>query len=303
MIVPMQIHGEVVGALGLGNDSGGLARRFIHDDLRFGEELAGRVAVALENARLYEELTTFNRELEHRVEERTQRLAELNQELEAFSYSVSHDLRAPLRAIAGYCQILEEEHGPALPEAGHDAIQRARAATLRMGQLIDDMLELSRITRAEIRHERVNLSGIAEAIAGELAEHAGERRVEVSIQPGLEVVGDERLLRAALRNLLANAWKFTSRRDPAHIEFGVEDRDGQRVFFVRDDGVGFDMKYAHRLFAPFQRLHAQAAFEGTGIGLATVRRVIIKHGGHVWVDRAAPSGGVMVCFTLGETPA
>jgi PAS domain S-box-containing protein len=303
MIVPMHIHGEVVGALGLGNDSGGLARRFLHDDLRFGEELAGRVAVALENARLYEELTAFNRELERRVEERTQRLAELNQELEAFSYSVSHDLRAPLRAIAGYCQILEEEHGPTLPEAGHDAIQRARAATLRMGQLIDDMLELSRITRAEIRHERVNLSGIAEAIAGELAEHAGERRVEVSIQPGLEVVGDERLLRAALRNLLANAWKFTSRRDPAHIEFGVEDRDGQRVFFVRDDGVGFDMKYAHRLFAPFQRLHAQAAFEGTGIGLATVRRVIIKHGGHVWVDRAAPSGGVMVCFTLGETPA
>lgn len=303
MVVPMQIHGDVVGALALGTDGGALARRFIQEDLRFGEELARRVAVALENARLYEELTTFNRELEHRVEERTQRLAELNQELEAFSYSVSHDLRAPLRAIAGYCQILEEEHGPALPAAGHDAIQRARAATLRMGQLIDDMLELSRITRAEIRHERVNLSGIVEAIAGDLVEHAGERQVEVSIQPGLEVVGDERLLRAALRNLLANAWKFTSRRDSAHIEFGVEDRDGQRVFFVRDDGVGFDMKYAHRLFAPFQRLHAQAAFEGTGIGLATVRRVIIKHGGHVWVDRAAPSGGVMICFTLGETPA
>jgi PAS domain S-box-containing protein len=303
MVVPMKIHGAVIGALALGLDGSGPTRRFIREDLRSGEELAQRLAVALENARLYEELTTFNRQLEQRVEERTQRLGELNQELEAFSYSVSHDLRAPLRAIAGYCQILEEDHGPLLPASGHDAIRRARAATLRMGQLIDDMLELSRITRAEIRHERVNLSAIAEGIASELVEHMGARQVEVSIAPGMEVVGDERLLRVALRNLLGNAWKFTARRDPAHIEFGAEQRDGQRVFFVRDDGVGFDMKYAHRLFAPFQRLHAQSAFEGTGIGLATVRRVILKHGGHVWVDRAATGDGVTICFTLGETPA
>jgi PAS domain S-box-containing protein len=249
------------------------------------------------------ELAALNRELEMRVAQRTQRLAELNEELEAFSYSVSHDLRAPLRAVSSYCQILQEEHASSLDEQGKDAAARARAAALRMGRLIDDMLALSRITRAEIQRAPVDLSAIAGHILDELREHTPRPNVTTFIEPGLTVVGDERLLTSALRNLLGNAWKFTAHCAAPCIEVRCEQRDGEQVFLVTDNGAGFDMKYVGRLFSPFQRLHTQSSYEGTGIGLATVKRVIAKHGGRVWVDRAAVQQGTTIAFTLGGVAA
>ena len=245
------------------------------------------------------ELAALNRELEARVAQRTQRLAELNEELEAFSYSVSHDLRAPLRAVGSYCQILQEEHAQSLDDQGRDAVARARAAALRMGRLIDDMLALSRVTRAEVRRDLVDLSAVAAHVLDELREHSPRPGVEIAIEPGLQVVGDERLLETALRNLLGNAWKFTAHVAAPRIALRSERQGERRVFFVEDNGAGFDARYAGRLFAPFQRLHPQSQFEGTGIGLATVKRVITKHGGRVWVERAAPQQGVTIAFTLG----
>jgi PAS domain S-box-containing protein len=245
------------------------------------------------------ELEALNRELEERVAQRTRRLAELNEELEAFSYSVSHDLRAPLRAVSSYCQILQEEHAAGLDEQGRDAVARARAAALRMGRLIDDMLALSRVTRAEVRRDLVDLSTVAALVVDELREHSPRPGVEVAIEPALQVTGDERLLETALRNLFGNAWKFTAHAAAPRIALRSERRDGRQVFLVEDNGAGFDAKYAGRLFAPFQRLHSQSQYEGTGIGLATVKRVITKHGGRVWVERAALQQGVTIAFTLG----
>ena len=244
----------------------------------------------------------LNQALEDKVAERTDRLTRANQELEAFSYSVSHDLRAPLRAIAGFSRILQEDHTQELGSDAQGLLTRIAEATTRMAHLIDDMLELSRITRAEIRHERVDLSELARSIVGELGDGIPERQVEVRIEPGMVATGDERLLRSALANLLGNAWKFTAKAEAPRIELRTGRREGARAFFVADNGVGFDPKYSHRLFAPFQRLHPQAAFEGTGIGLATVQRVIGKHGGRVWIESAAPGLGVTVGFTLGEAP-
>jgi signal transduction histidine kinase len=238
------------------------------------------------------------RELEHHVAERTSRLSEANHELEAFSYSVSHDLRSPLRAISGYCQILQEEHAAGLdPEAGR-LLERVRAAARRMSQLIDDLLELSRVSRAELQRERVDVSALAIEIVEQLRRTSPERTVDVTIAPGLRAVGDESLLRIALTNLLDNAWKFTSRQAHAHIALVAEVHDGQQAFVVRDDGAGFDPKYADRLFVPFHRLHGASEFEGTGVGLATVKRVVTKHGGDVWVEHAARGDGAAFAFTL-----
>lgn len=245
-------------------------------------------------------IAELNQALEDKVAERTDRLTRANQELEAFSYSVSHDLRAPLRAIAGFSRILQEDHAQELGSDAQGLLTRIAEATTRMAHLIDDMLELSRITRAEIRHQRVDLSQLARSIVGELEAGSPGRQVEIQIEPGMVATGDERLLRTALDNLLGNAWKFTAKAAAARIELHSELREGARAYFVADNGVGFDPKYSHRLFAPFQRLHPQAAFEGTGIGLATVQRVISKHGGRVWIESAAPGLGVTVGFTLGE---
>jgi signal transduction histidine kinase len=238
------------------------------------------------------------RQLEHHVAERTSRLREANHELEAFSYSVSHDLRAPLRAISGYCQILEEEHATGLDPEARGLLERVRAAARRMSQLIDDLLELSRVSRAELQRERIDVSVLAAEIVEQLRRTSPERSVDVTIQPGLRAVGDENLLRIALTNLLENAWKFTAREAHAHIELTSEDHDGQRAFVVSDDGAGFDPKYADRLFVPFHRLHGASEFEGTGIGLATVKRIVAKHGGDVWVEHAARGGGAAFAFTL-----
>jgi PAS domain S-box-containing protein len=222
----------------------------------------------------------------------------LNRELEAFSYSVSHDLRAPLRSIDGFSQALLEDCADRLDEQGRDHLRRVRAATQRMAQLIDDLLTLSRVTRAEVRREIVDLSKVAQEIAGELRRADSERRAEVCIQPELVASGDPRLVRVLLVNLLSNAWKFTSGCERARIEVGrCETSDGGRAFFVRDNGAGFDMAYASKLFAPFQRLHPQSEFPGTGVGLAIVQRIVHRHGGLVWAESAVGQGATFY-FTL-----
>lgn len=220
-----------------------------------------------------------------------------NKELEAFSYTVSHDLRAPLRSISGFSQVLVEDYGDALEEEGKDAIGRIQAATQRMGRLIDDLLKLAQVSRSELHKERVDLSREAQAIAAELKAAEPGRAVAFEIQEGLTAEGDPRLLRVVLTNLIQNAWKFTRKKGEARIEFGAVKKEGKTVYFVRDNGAGFDMAYVDKLFAPFQRLHGAGEFEGTGIGLATIQRIIRRHGGEVRAEGEVDRGATF-SFTL-----
>lgn len=223
-----------------------------------------------------------------------------NRELEAFSYTVSHDLRAPLRAIDGFSQALAEDCGDQLDARGLGHLKRVRAAAQRMGELIDDLLELSRVGRTELSITEVDLTGLAEAVFDDLRRRDPGRTVESRVQRGLTARGDRGLLRVVLENLLGNSWKFTQRKSDAMIEFVSERSEGAPTYQIRDNGVGFNMQYADKLFRPFQRLHAMADFPGTGIGLATVHRVIELHGGRVWAE-GEPGRGATVCFTLPPT--
>jgi len=238
-------------------------------------------------------------ELEERFAARTADLSAANEELEAFAYSVSHDLRAPLRGIDGFSQAVLEEYSESLDETGRDYLVRLRSASQRMGHLIDDMLSLSRVSRFELSREQMDLSAIATSLAVELHEREPDREVEFVIHDGVTALGDFRFLSIVLENLLANAFKFTSKSATARIEFGRELIDGENAYFVRDDGVGFDMTYAEQLFVPFQRLHTATEFPGSGIGLATIRRIIARHGGRVWAHGEIDRGATMY-FTLGE---
>jgi signal transduction histidine kinase len=220
-----------------------------------------------------------------------------NKELEAFSYSVSHDLRAPLRAIDGFSRIVLEDNTGQLDTEGRNNLGRVRAASQRMGRLIDDLLLLSRLSRSEMRRTRVDLSALARTLAEDLQKQQPDRRVEFVIEPGLTANADAGLIRVVLENLLGNAWKFTGKRDQAKIEFGRTTHEGAPAFFVRDNGVGFDMTYADKLFGAFQRLHSTADFPGTGIGLATVQRIIHRHGGRVWAESKSGQGATFY-FTL-----
>ena len=249
--------------------------------------------------RAVEEVHKLNAELEQRVRDRTAELEAANQELEAFSYSVSHDLRAPLRAMDGFSMALLEDCAGKLDETAQDHLRRIRAGSQRMAELIDDLLNLSQVTRTEMRRERVDLTVMAEEIGAELRRLQPDREVNLVVAPALTADADARMLRLVLNNLLDNAWKFTSRRAQACIEVGARELDGQRVFFVRDNGAGFDMAYAGRLFGAFQRLHSTQEFEGTGIGLAIVQRIIHRHGGRVWAEGAVEQGAI-VYFTVGK---
>ncbi len=259
-----------------------------------------------ENRRIRDEL--LRREIETHQERAARELAETraalvdelerkNRELEAFSYSVSHELRAPLRSIDGFSQALLEDCADRLDDAGREHLGRVRAAAQRMGELIDDLLELSRVGRTELRKERFDLSALAERVLGDLARREPGRSVQAAVEPGLESVADPRLVRVVLDNVLGNAWKFTSRNPDARISFGALAASGETVYSVRDNGAGFDMQYADKLFRPFQRLHGQTDFPGTGIGLATVQRIVDRHGGRVWVD-SEPGRGTVISFTL-----
>ncbi len=244
-----------------------------------------------------EDLHRLNAELEERVRLRTAQLQAAVHELEAFSYSVSHDLRAPLRSIDGFSQALVDDLGPSLPDGAKGHLDRIRAATQRMAHLIDDLLALSKVARSEMTREQVDVTDLAGRILGDLGRQSPGRSVRQSIAPGMMASGDPRLLRVALENLLANAWKFTTGRADAHIEVGRTEDGSADTFFVRDNGAGFDPTYADKLFAPFQRLHASSEFPGTGIGLATVQRIVSRHGGRVWAE-GQPGRGACFYFTL-----
>jgi light-regulated signal transduction histidine kinase (bacteriophytochrome) len=240
------------------------------------------------------ELREHRDHLEDLVAERTAALRVANDELEAFCYSVSHDLRAPLRGMDGFSQALLEECEAKLEGEQQDYLRRIRAASQRMAQLIDDLLTLSQVSRSEMRRRSVDISALAESIASGLCVQDPGRRVAFRIEPGLTARADEALLQVVLENLLGNAWKFTSHQERATIECGMSD---QSTYFVRDDGAGFDMAYAGKLFGAFQRLHSAAEFEGTGVGLATVQRIVHRHGGRVWAEGEV-GGGAAFHFTL-----
>ncbi len=248
--------------------------------------------------RSHDEIMRLNSELEERVRSRTLELESANKDLEAFAYSVSHDLRAPLRGIDGWCLALVEDYGPSLDAQAHKYLGRVRSEAQRMGTLIDELLGLSRLNRSHMKAEPVELTELAQRIAARLSESNSLRHLAFSIQPGLSAVGDRALLDIALTNLLDNAVKFTSRRNDASIEFGQNEVEGKLVFYVRDNGAGFDMAHASKLFGVFQRLHRQADFPGTGIGLATVQRIVKRHGGKIWAE-AAPQTGATFYFTIG----
>jgi PAS domain S-box-containing protein len=267
-----------------------------------GEDLLIGMGVDITDKTLAEDALRKSQELlEKRVAARTIDLSAANKELEAFAYSVSHDLRAPLRGIDGFSKALLDDYQDKLDDTGKDYIHRVRAGTQRMGILIDDMLKLSRLTRAEMVHQPVDLSDLAAKIADELQRGNSGRLVEFDIATGITARGDRALLEAALDNLLGNSWKFTGRQDHARIEFGVTEQNDESVYFVRDNGAGFDMAYADKLFGAFQRLHDTTEFPGTGIGLAIVNRVVLRHGGRIWAEGEVGNGATFY-FTLRTAP-
>ncbi|PSB20466.1 histidine kinase [filamentous cyanobacterium CCP2] len=290
-------------------------RQWQETEIEFVQQIAGHLGVALQHAELMAELraeVAERQQAEQRAQELNQGLRQaivelkaVNRELEAFSYSVSHDLRAPLRSIDGFSQALLEDCLDQLDTTGQDYLRRIRSASQRMGQLIDDLLTLSRVTRSDMRREAVDLSQLASRICTQLQHAQPDRQVEFVIQTGLVTQGDVRLLQVVLENLLNNAWKFTSRQMQGKIEFGAiqanaaAPENGIPIYFVRDDGVGFDMAYVDKLFKPFQRLHRMHEFPGNGIGLATVQRVVHRHGGRVWAEGTSEQGATFY-FTLAE---
>ncbi len=271
-----------------------------------GRDEIGRLVVTFNEmldqiARQNSDLEEARRELEARVETRTRDLAAANQELEAFSYSVSHDLRAPLRAIDGFSKALQSDYGPQLDERARHYLERVRAGTQRMSGLIDDLLGLARLSRRELVRQKVNVSEVARRVAAELSRQHPSRAVRVEIHDGLSAQADSQLLTIVLENLMGNAWKFTGKRDDALIEVGSKADGRVAPFYVRDNGAGFDMTYADKLFGAFQRLHGDEDFEGTGIGLATVQRIVARHGGQIWAEGEVGKGATFY-FTLEQRP-
>jgi PAS domain S-box-containing protein len=286
MILPLRSRGRTVGVVSLLRSRPG--NPYTVDDQRFAEDLSDRAGLAIDNAMLVATL-------EQRVAERTATLEAVNRELEAFSYSVSHDLRTPLRAIDGFSRILLDDYAAALDDTGQRYLSRIISGTRRMAQLIDDLLNLGRIARGPLTVADVDLSAIARDVIDEIRRRDPGRVVDVHITPGLSARADARLVTILLENLLGNAWKFTARHAGAAIWFGAD----AGAFHVRDTGAGFDMAHAGRLFVPFQRMHGADDYDGTGVGLATVHRIVLRHGGRIWADAGVDRGATFF-FTLGE---
>jgi PAS domain S-box-containing protein len=251
-----------------------------------------------ERKKAEEKIQQLNQELEQRVKDRTTKLEAANQELDAFAYSVSHDLRAPLRSMEGFSEALKTGYPEKLDEQGQHYLTRIQEASLEMGQLIEALLSLSRVNRDELKSEQIDLSQTTREIADEMKKQNPNRKVEIEISTNMVAKGDAHLLKIAVENLVNNAFKFTNIRDQAHIAIGMKKEADEKIYFVRDDGVGFDMAYASKLFVPFQRLHEKEKFPGSGIGLATVKRIITRHGGRIWAEAGVDQGATFY-FTLG----
>ncbi|MCI0340337.1 MAG: ATP-binding protein [Planctomycetales bacterium] len=287
MDAPVHLRSGLAGVLC--HEHVGPARRWAPDEQNFAVAMANLVSLVIEQ--------DDHRRTDEKLRRASAAAESANRELEAFSYSVSHDLRAPLQTMDGFGELLLEDCGGRLDERGKTYIGHIREGAQRMALLIDRLLELSRVGRAEVARVEVDLSAIARGVLDELRAADPRRVVEAVVRDGVAARGDPVLLKLVLRNLLGNAWKFTGKKATARIEFGVEDAAGERVFFVRDNGAGFDMAYADKLFRPFQRLHGDEEFAGTGVGLATVLRIVHRHGGRVWAE-AVPDRGATLRFTL-----
>ncbi|MCH8618990.1 PAS domain-containing protein [Undibacterium sp. TS12] len=296
MVVAKNAEGQAIRMIGTHTD--------ISEQLQAAEEMRNLLA---QTERARAELRLANDSMEKQVQERTAQLEAANKELEAFSYSVSHDLRSPLRGIDGWSLALQEDYGVQLDATGQEYLERVRAESQRMGQLIDDMLQFSRLGRAALNMRDIDLTDLALTVTRRIQENNPGRQFDFIIAPGLHAWGDRRLLEVVLTNLLENAAKFSKMKQPAQISFGsaeVEEPSSQEkvfAYFVQDNGAGFDMQYAHKLFGVFQRLHKASEFGGTGIGLATVQRIISRHGGRIWAD-AKPGAGAIFYFTLKGNP-
>jgi light-regulated signal transduction histidine kinase (bacteriophytochrome) len=283
------------------------ARVAVPDDPQL-DDLATKFAIAVNlllddlhfrAAELDEAHKVTQMELERLVDERTRELTSANQELESFAHSVSHDLRSPLRAIDGFSEILVKDYGTELPEEAHHYLQRVRAGAQRMGRLIDDLLIFSRYSRQPLDKKPTSMQAVVKQVLDELQNEVEGRQIEISLGELPECQGDPSMLNQVVANLLENAIKYTRPREIAHIEIGSRPQENQRVYFVRDNGVGFDMRYADKLFGVFQRLHRAEEFEGTGVGLATVQRIIHRHGGRIWAESELDQGATFY-FTLAE---
>jgi two-component system, NtrC family, sensor kinase len=274
-----------------------IRRKQVEDEQRKVREKLLRSELEASEARAAKELAEARAKMAEALERSNAELAHANRELETFSYSVSHDLRAPLRTISAFTRVLVEELGDRLDDRGREHVRRVLAASSRMADLIDALLELSHISLAPIGRHRVNLSTIAKASIEELCRRDPDRHITTVITPHLEVEADARLMRVLLDNMLGNAWKFTRNQPSARIEVGVANRGTEPVYFVRDNGAGFEMAHADRLFTPFGRLHSEREFSGTGIGLATVRRIVERHGGQVWAESSVGEGALFA-FTV-----